>query len=385
MRFVVDLIKALGGGPFMGPRGGKWADPVHTIPWKPEKAKDKAPKFKVTKTRRNWIPHHPDMPNRTIDKFRKADGTYKPERAALHNRIIDDFTRGKKPAPANRQKTAIVMMGGTASGKTSLVNDVLKDRVGTFVNVNPDDVKEELPEWKVGLDASAEDTAFVLHEESSDIAEQVYNEAIDKGLNLVVDGTGKKADRHIAKIQQLQKEGYHVTLLMPDIDTEVAVKRADRRAERTGRFVPHKIIRESHHLIPENFERIARASDSFALFDSRGLTAQLKWSGGKGEKDRVHDSQFVARFKSRGERLKTRTERLGPEGMNKFYIMDDDLKKAEPKKPPAVTLDEMVESIHGADPKTRFPDKKLPKKYDRTKGVIWPVEEFEPKRIPKGK
>jgi hypothetical protein len=30
--FAVDLVKA--GGPYIGPRGGKWADPEHTIPWK---------------------------------------------------------------------------------------------------------------------------------------------------------------------------------------------------------------------------------------------------------------------------------------------------------------------------------------------------------------
>jgi len=33
-RYVVDLRKGqTGGGPFIGPRGGKWADAAHTIPW----------------------------------------------------------------------------------------------------------------------------------------------------------------------------------------------------------------------------------------------------------------------------------------------------------------------------------------------------------------
>lgn len=48
MRYVMDLTKALGkkayrfvllqkAGPFIGPRGGKWADPKHTIPWDAKK------------------------------------------------------------------------------------------------------------------------------------------------------------------------------------------------------------------------------------------------------------------------------------------------------------------------------------------------------------
>jgi hypothetical protein len=36
---ILSLVK--GGGPYIGPRGGKWADAKHTIPWKPEKKKRK--------------------------------------------------------------------------------------------------------------------------------------------------------------------------------------------------------------------------------------------------------------------------------------------------------------------------------------------------------
>ena len=33
MQYYVQLKKGAGAGPFIGPRGGKWADPQHTIPW----------------------------------------------------------------------------------------------------------------------------------------------------------------------------------------------------------------------------------------------------------------------------------------------------------------------------------------------------------------
>lgn len=39
MKLVLDLSKA--GGPYIGPRGGKWADPKHTIAWKEGKPKAK--------------------------------------------------------------------------------------------------------------------------------------------------------------------------------------------------------------------------------------------------------------------------------------------------------------------------------------------------------
>jgi len=42
---VVNLAKSLKkGGPYIGPRGGKYADPKHTIPWKENQEK---PRFKI--------------------------------------------------------------------------------------------------------------------------------------------------------------------------------------------------------------------------------------------------------------------------------------------------------------------------------------------------
>ena len=42
-RLYIPLVKA---GPYVGPRGGLWADPAHTIPWK-QKAKKQPPKRKL--------------------------------------------------------------------------------------------------------------------------------------------------------------------------------------------------------------------------------------------------------------------------------------------------------------------------------------------------
>lgn len=37
-RFVISPRLRKAGGPYIGPRGGKWADPKHTIPWKPARS-----------------------------------------------------------------------------------------------------------------------------------------------------------------------------------------------------------------------------------------------------------------------------------------------------------------------------------------------------------
>jgi predicted ABC-type ATPase len=53
---VIDLVKA--GGPFIGPRGGKWADAKHTIQWKEGKTKSKQRKHAHAGSLKGWLNDH---------------------------------------------------------------------------------------------------------------------------------------------------------------------------------------------------------------------------------------------------------------------------------------------------------------------------------------
>lgn len=58
-----DLVK--GGGPFIGPKGGKWADAKHTIAWKEGKPPSKQRKHAHAGTNKGW---HNDHKNTTADE-----------------------------------------------------------------------------------------------------------------------------------------------------------------------------------------------------------------------------------------------------------------------------------------------------------------------------
>lgn len=255
--------------------------------------------------KRKWIDHLEGMPKDTQKHWMDpATGDYKPERKKLHDQIVGKFLAGKQ-APPPGQKVAVVMMGGTASGKSTLAKNFLGDKFDQFVNVNPDDVKDHLPEYQKGVAASAKDAAFSSHEESADVSERVLKEGVANGLNVLVDGTGKNAEKHIKRVQDLQAKGYQVHLLMPDVDTEEAIRRSNARAEKRGRYVPTgepppghpDIVRPMYQVIPKNFETVARNADGFTLYDTRQGFPRPVWSGGKGQQDQVHDPQFVAWFK----------------------------------------------------------------------------------------
>jgi predicted ABC-type ATPase len=378
------FVLAKAGGPYIGPRGGKWADPDHTISWNPDEAtarhpakgEEVKPEGKPTTggkpeaagkpgvgaeqgtegkpgaaaqpggmPTRTWVEDHPHYKGgrQTIDNYRvsgEADipPIYHADRQALHDKIVASFLNDKagrpiQPPPANVKKTVVLMMGGPASGKTSTVKTLLGVPDGDFaskgfVNVNPDDVKEHLPEYREALNlkigdklVSAKNAGSIVHEESADVAGQVQRLAMDKGLNLVIDGTGKNAEKYARLIGQLQSKGYHVQLVMPHLDKNEAIRRAKQRAEHSGRQVPDALMHEAYSKVPPNFERLARQADEFHLFDTGGTDgkAVLKWSGQKGQQDIEHDPRFVHQFKEHVRSLGAATKE--PMGKSERFII----------------------------------------------------------------
>ena len=387
----------------IGPKGGKIVgyDAKGKPIYEKQDTEQQTMSFAVQATteggKRVWIDHKPGLPRQTVDQWRlapppkDANPTYRTEREGLHKELIDSFFVSpatgkpvKKPAKGE-QKVAFVMMGGTASGKTTAVKRLLGVEKGTeiedkgFVNFNPDDVKERLPEYKESINfehegkkVTARDAAFMVHEESSDIAHEVLERALDEGFNVVVDGTGKNADKHIKTIERLKSLGYHVQLVMPDVDVEGsdgAASRAINRAEDSGRFVPMgppppgtpDILRDIHYQIPANFERVAAAADEFTLFDGRGFPPEIKYKGAKGRAPEVLDQEWLTAFRQRGEK------------MHSAYKRWKEMKKKNPdaqapRVEPFQKADE-TEPLSGKKRKPKFPGAgKTPRA-----NIPWPV------------
>jgi hypothetical protein len=77
------------GGPYIGPRGGKWKDPKHTIPWKEEKqlslfGRPAKPKKRLTVIQRDpaLTPEQKTKPkSEALRRAIRSSGSYRPERA----------------------------------------------------------------------------------------------------------------------------------------------------------------------------------------------------------------------------------------------------------------------------------------------------------------
>lgn len=245
--------------------------------------------------KRQWVDHAPGLPLDTMEHWTKPDGSWDPERAKLHQQIISESLDHVKAPEAGAQPQAVVMMGGTASGKSTFAK-AFDD--GTLVRVDADAVKKRLPEFGQALAASAKDAAYMVHEESSYLAKRIRDLAMEQGKNILFDGTGANAKNYSDMIERLQAKGYKVTLVMSDIPVEMAVQRAAGRAERSGRMVPEDVIRKIYDSLRPNFVKLAAKADSFQLWDNSEKTPRMIWQKNNGI-EQVHDRVFVERIKQR--------------------------------------------------------------------------------------
>jgi predicted ABC-type ATPase len=214
-------------------------------------------------------PANPDGKD-TLEQYRNADGSWTPERQALHDRIKSTFFEGKTPVD-NPQ--AWIMGGGPAAGKSSLLRKGLEKIPENHVLANSDEVKVLLPEYKT---KGRQGAAFV-HEESSYLAKQIAQEAADRGYNVLLDGTGDSRIEKLAKKVQMMGGKGKVHGIYVTVDPDEAVRRSMKRAERTGRWVPESVIRGSHAGVSRVFPTAEHLDlfKSLRLYDNNGSSPRL--------------------------------------------------------------------------------------------------------------
>jgi predicted ABC-type ATPase len=224
----------------------------------------------------------------------KPDGSYEftPERQALHDKIVADAVSG---VPTSADPTYYVMGGGPAAGKSTMLKDskVSIPSKEKAVQVNPDDVKEKLPEW----DRMQGDTnrAAYTHEESSYISKRIQAAAFETKRDVVADGTGDSSVSSMSnKIKKARDANYKVVGNYATVPTSVAIDRANARGARTGRYVPESVIRSTHSGVSDVLPKIVNQFDEINLFDTTGDLILL--ASGKNGKFTVNDQDGYSAF-----------------------------------------------------------------------------------------
>lgn len=208
----------------------------------------------------------------TRDQFRQADGTYTPEREALHEEILGkmftpEAVAAATPAPGERPE--FVMTGGRpAAGKTSSLRSAdIEAGPPKYVYLSADTIQESLPGY-------SGPRAGLYNPEAQDIADKAEGMARSLGVNLTFDATMKTGISATDRVDRFQKAGYDVSAYFVHTTPEMSARRSVERFATTGRFVPPEVSFNSR-TNEKTFDDLTPKFKRWALFDNNGRRPRL--------------------------------------------------------------------------------------------------------------
>lgn len=220
---------------------------------------------------------------------------YSKERAALHRRIVREFLRG---VPSQERPEALMMAGGPAAGKSSMLRAGAAKKPEHSVLVNPDAIKGMLPEYQHLIQkVKSRDAAGAVHEESSHIAALITQHAVARRMHLTVDKTKIKPE----EVARLEGQGYRTRAAVATVNIQDARARAKKRGDETGRYVYDEVLIPGHHEVARKFEDWARLTKMPMVLQDTNHNKKI--ASAENGVVRVHDRKLYDLFQERKTRL----------------------------------------------------------------------------------
>lgn len=198
------------------------------------------------------------------------------ERGNLIDAILEKYIKQKGK---NKTKVSIFIGGGSCSGKSTFRSTLLAntDEFSEFLVIDSDELKNLIPEYLELIEIDMENSASIVHSESSDMASKLVVKAIEKELSFLYDATLKNTDKYINLFEKLKKAGFEIQLFILTVPLDEAKRRNRARYEKAikeekyPRLVPEEIISKSHKEIKNSFDKLKNLCDSWAIFDTREI------------------------------------------------------------------------------------------------------------------
>jgi N12 class adenine-specific DNA methylase len=143
-----------------------------------------------------------------------------------------DFAKG----PVENGRHAIIVLGPPASGKSSISEPLARRYKAALVDA--DEAKKVIPEYENGVGTQA------VHEESSELAKDVFFNLGIEGANLILPKVGHNAETIRKSIENLKAAGYTVDIAHVAATPEISGRRNIKRFLDTGRLVDPNYIKE---------------------------------------------------------------------------------------------------------------------------------------------
>ena len=145
---------------------------------------------------------------------------------------------------------AVFLAGGPGSGKSFIVGQTALQALGMKL-INSDPAFEAALK-KAGLETTPDDIASEKGQEARGrakvLTKKQMNLAVNGRLGLIIDGTGKDADKLKRQSTQLKKLGYETAMIFVNTNLETALDRNRKRA----RSLPDDMVKKMWKGVQDN-------------------------------------------------------------------------------------------------------------------------------------
>jgi hypothetical protein len=149
---------------------------------------------------------------------------------------------------------------------------------GAFLKIDPDMIKGELPEMAGYLRANRDTAATKLHRESTQMADVLFEHALQRNMPVLVDGSLRDVAWYRQLFDRIHGDfpDYRIAIVHVTADRGVVHRRAADRAEKSGRAVPAELIDRSIEQVPESVRALSKLADAvYTIANNDGKPLEL--------------------------------------------------------------------------------------------------------------
>lgn len=205
---------------------------------------------------------------------------YKKERQWLQDAIINDILKTAQLTDVNgntcttpTEPWLVFTAGAQGAGKSHTIK-ALKEKgrfpLNAFIFVDPEAIRERLPEFMMYVDQCPTLAEKMTRKEVGYIGEIIALSALQRGMNVLIDGTLRDSNWHQRYIERLRNDfpSLKIAILHIVAPKEAVFERAEKRAAETGWVVPTDIIEETLEQVPRSVTALSPLVDYTCELDN---------------------------------------------------------------------------------------------------------------------
>ena len=147
----------------------------------------------------------------------------------------------------------------------------------SYIVVDPDEIRSHFPEYHLYAKQSPKQAGELTHREAGYVTEIVTAAAMERGYNVLVDGSLKDSEWYHQYFTSLRNKYPKIRIAILHIiaPREAIFERAAHRAKETGRVVPIETLELSLSQVPISVKKLAPDADCFCELDNSPTSGEV--------------------------------------------------------------------------------------------------------------